>query len=159
MRLDRAVIRNFRSIESLTFKFEPRCRVLVGINESGKSNILRALSLLDEATEIDPDDLREIRPDESPISEAYVHFVFTLDADDKAQALKSIASRILGDVNKKPIVRLGKRNLTIAEFVNSRTETLYRVNLLNVDARQIVFSVVKRSQNHRSLEVGFDYSS
>ena len=63
MRLDRAKIRNFRSIEDLTFRFEPRCRVVVGINESGKSNILRALSLLDEETEFDSDDLRETRPE------------------------------------------------------------------------------------------------
>ena len=50
MRLDRVEIANFRSIKDVTITFEPRCRVLLGINESGKSNILNALVLLDAET-------------------------------------------------------------------------------------------------------------
>jgi predicted ATP-dependent endonuclease of OLD family len=46
MRLNCIKIKNFRSIEELTITLEPRCRILVGINESGKTNILDALSLL-----------------------------------------------------------------------------------------------------------------
>ena len=141
MRLDRAVIRNFRSIEKLTFHFEPRCRVLVGINESGKSNILRALSFLDEETEFDSEDLREIRPQEDPISEAYVWFVFALEAEDKADVITFLSSRVLGDLKKKPIIRIGKRKLTIADFVNTRTETLYCVDLLNKDRSKSYFAL------------------
>jgi predicted ATP-dependent endonuclease of OLD family len=29
--------------------FDPKCRILVGINESGKTNILDALNLLDKS--------------------------------------------------------------------------------------------------------------
>lgn len=141
MRLDRAVICNFRSIESLTFKFEPRCRVLVGINESGKSNILRALSLLDEEIEFDPDDIREIRPNEDAISEAYVWFVFALEAEDRVRVLKSLSPRILGDLKGKPIIRIGKRNLTIAEFVNSRAEIIYCVDLLEKSREKSYFAL------------------
>lgn len=47
MRLNHVDISNFRSIKSIVINFDPKCRVLVGINESGKSNILEALSLLD----------------------------------------------------------------------------------------------------------------
>ena len=61
MRLVRAEISNFRSIESLVFSFYPTCKVLVGINESGKSNILKALSFLDPKVLFEEDDLREIR--------------------------------------------------------------------------------------------------
>ena len=72
---------------------------------------------------------------ETPIDEAYVRFVFSLDADDKANVLSSLSSRIFGDVKKKPIIRIGRRNLTIAEFVNTRSETLYEVDLLK-DTRE-----------------------
>lgn len=53
MRLKSVEIRNFRSINDITVDFDPTCRVLVGINESGKSNILNALALLSDDN--DPD--------------------------------------------------------------------------------------------------------
>jgi len=129
MRLTRAEIRNFRSIETLHFSFEPKCRVLVGINESGKSNILRALSLLDPEVKITAGDLREIRPNEKPYDQAYVRFVFTVDSDDKIRVLKSIASRIAGDFRKHPIIQIGGQRHTVESFINTRTETLYQVKL------------------------------
>ncbi len=50
MKIVGAIIENFRSIESLTIDLTPEgdcsARVLTGINESGKSNILKALALL-----------------------------------------------------------------------------------------------------------------
>ena len=46
MKLKNATIRNFRSIDNQKIEFEPSCRILVGINESGKSNVLKALTLL-----------------------------------------------------------------------------------------------------------------
>ncbi len=45
MKLNRVQIKNFRSIKDIEIDFDPSCRVLVGINESGKSNILNALAL------------------------------------------------------------------------------------------------------------------
>src|SRR5207244_1887842 len=82
----------------LKFVFQPRCRVLVGINESGKSNILQALSFLDPEVELEPGDLREIRPDEKPYDRAYVHFVFKLHAKDKAQVLESLRRKVGRDL-------------------------------------------------------------
>ncbi len=126
----RAEIQNFRSIESLEFVFQPSCRVLVGINESGKSNILRALSLLDPDVEISGDDLREIRPSEKPYQKAYVRFIFTLSQEDKARGLKSLTKKIAGDLKVKPIIQIGKKAMSVAEFVTTRTEVIYKVDLL-----------------------------
>ena len=47
MKLEKVRIKNFRSIADLSISFDMNCKFLVGINEAGKSNILRALSLLD----------------------------------------------------------------------------------------------------------------
>src|SRR6478672_8887689 len=51
MRLQYIEIENFRSIGSLKIDFATRCRILVGINETRKTNILRALSLLEPQAE------------------------------------------------------------------------------------------------------------
>ena len=58
MRLERASLVNFRSIESLEFTFNPACQILVGINEAGKTNILRALALLSPDQELSAKDVR-----------------------------------------------------------------------------------------------------
>ena len=46
MRLDRIVIRNFRSIKYATINFDHRCRILLGKNEAGKSNVLKAIAAI-----------------------------------------------------------------------------------------------------------------
>jgi len=43
MKLHRVQIKNFRSIRDITIHFQPKCLILVGINESGKTNIFNAL--------------------------------------------------------------------------------------------------------------------
>ncbi len=82
MEFNRIDIINFRSIESETICFDPKCRVLVGINESGKSNILMALSLLDEDTPPTSGDVRESLPEEPEIHDSFVRFVFVLNDVD-----------------------------------------------------------------------------
>ncbi|MCA9478622.1 MAG: AAA family ATPase, partial [Nanoarchaeota archaeon] len=59
MILTKARITNFRSIpKHYEISFSPRCRILVGINEAGKSNILKALSLLNKKEDFSPTDIR-----------------------------------------------------------------------------------------------------
>ncbi len=87
MRLDRVQIKNFRSIADLTLGFDPPCRVLVGINESGKSNILNALSLLDENVVPKKDDIRDIGPDETLSNESYVRFIFKLSDEERLNGI------------------------------------------------------------------------
>ncbi len=71
MQLNNVSIKNFRSLETAEIDFIPSCKVLIGINESGKTNILHALAMLspDRAPEVN--DLREIRPNEEPIAIGY----------------------------------------------------------------------------------------
>ena len=44
MRLDRIIIHNFRSIKDITISFDKTCLILLGRNEAGKSNILKAIA-------------------------------------------------------------------------------------------------------------------
>ncbi len=55
LKITKIEINNFKSIDSIEFKInkigKSYTQMLVGINESGKSNILHAMSLFDSSTE------------------------------------------------------------------------------------------------------------
>jgi len=76
MKLSRVEIKNYRSIQELSLDLDPKCRILVGINESGKTNILDALNLLDPKVVTTQRDLREPGLHEAQITEARVRFIF-----------------------------------------------------------------------------------
>jgi energy-coupling factor transporter ATP-binding protein EcfA2 len=130
MKLDRVEIVNFRSIANITIELDPACIILVGINESGKSNILRALSLLAQENTPSPADLREISPDEDPVTEAYIRFIFHLEDAEKDQIYKNLKTKVLGHPSK-PLLKKGSQKITLEDFCYSRREGLYRVNLMN----------------------------
>ena len=56
MNLTRIEIENYRSIEHLVFTFEKNsgkwCHTLIGINETGKSNLLKAMQFLDKSFQL-----------------------------------------------------------------------------------------------------------
>lgn len=127
MNLSYVKIKNFRSIEESKIDFSPTCRALIGINESGKTNILHALSLLSDEREPGVNDVREPREAEAPIDEAHVWFVFSLSDADRLEVLSLIEPSIVGGMNE-PIVG----DDTLTEFTNKTfKESLYRVNLIS----------------------------
>lgn len=129
MKLLRADIQNYRSIKSVTLTFEPSCRILVGVNESGKSNILRALAELDPEIEIVDDDLRVFGHDENHEDLAFIRFVFGLDTADRQELLKRASSKILGFKDSRPILELDGKDYTLKEYIAQVNEGLFRVDL------------------------------
>jgi predicted ATP-dependent endonuclease of OLD family len=104
---------------------------LVGINESGKTNLLKALCFLGE--DFDPvrkDDLREALPSEEPITEAYVRFVFKLTDTETHSIYETVSEEILSAAINPEIVSIGKKNLSLKKFCSFRNEGLYSVNIL-----------------------------
>lgn len=131
MKLDHVEIKNFRSIQNVTLDFNPSCRVLVGINESGKSNILNALILLsDDYEPVKKDDLREALPDEDPVTESFVRFVFKFEKDESDKLLEAISSKILASAKNPDIVSISGKNKNIREFCATRSEGLYAADIL-----------------------------
>lgn len=96
MKLKQAIIRNFRSIDEVVIDFAPSCRILVGLNESGKSNILKALALLDGSTPSSSDLRRKVKGD-PPIQprDSFVRFVFQLEDDEREQVRANTMEQIL----------------------------------------------------------------
>jgi len=129
MKLKYADIVNFRSIQSIKVGFEPSCRVLVGINESGKSNILRALSMIGEEYTPTPEDVREPLPTEKSIIEAYVRFVFTFDKGEVEKVYAAIKPKVLSKKAEAPLIAKGGKNLSLHEFCTIRNEGIYSVDI------------------------------
>ena len=113
MHLQRVEIKNYRSIGDATVYFSPRCRVLVGINESGKTNILSALSLLDKENEPKPSDLREFRPDEPYDQEAHVEFYFSIKPHELSTVYNDLIQNSVFEKPNTPVIRLNEHDLTL----------------------------------------------
>ncbi len=141
MLLSTVVIKNFRSIKDLTIKFYPKCRILVGINESGKSNILKALSMLSNDEVPSKEDIREVLPDELPVKEAFIHFIFFLEESEINQIYKNVKAKFLATNINVPILKKGKQNITLELFCHSKREGLYRVNILTAEKKLSYWSI------------------
>jgi len=140
MRLDRVQIVNFRSIKDITVHMEPRCRVLVGINEAGKTNILRAFSLLCPDNEPTQDDVRESSPDEDLSKESHVRFIFSLERNERLAIYEQLRDRVLCADSQVPAVRDGAVELSLPQLCDRITEGLYQVDVRNQQRRALSWS-------------------
>lgn len=125
MKLLRAEIKNFRSIADLKISFEPKCRILIGINESGKSNILRALHLLDPEVAVQPADLRIERMDEPPVVDGWVRFVFDLNADEAQELAVTVAPHFDPSSVSKPLLQTDKGPISAEQWINATYQGLH----------------------------------
>ena len=137
MHLDRVEINNFRSIEELTITFKPKCRVLVGINESGKSNILEALSMLSDDRQPSKLDRRVGQPNEPRDMEFNIHYVFSLENEESAQIAEEIKKKILSKKKNVTLISQGRESYTIEKFCSSR-EALYWVDIVKEKSLQSI---------------------
>jgi recombinational DNA repair ATPase RecF len=131
MKLNKVEIKNFRSIENVTIDFEnDNCRVLVGINESGKSNILRALSMLG-ATKPISSDVRFTNPQEESIEKAYVKFFLTLETKELAEVYEIIKEMVL-TIHDNSLYMQSKSfvGVGIRQFVEQFRDVIFKVDLL-----------------------------
>lgn len=129
MKLKYAKILNFRSIQEIKVYFDPSCRILVGINESGKSNILRALSMIGEEFKPTPEDIREPLPREKSIDEAYIWFVFGLEKSEIDKVFAALKPKLLSNKADVSMLKDSKKKLALHDFCVLRNEGLYSVDL------------------------------
>jgi len=127
MELTKVKIENFRSIEDVTIDLDPRCQILIGKNEVGKSNILAACALLDPAKKVLATDLREAREHEASITKGSVNFIFRLNASELASAKKIAAASVFG--MDKEFSRLGGESYSFEQFIELLNEWLHIVKI------------------------------
>lgn len=130
MKLINIEIKNFRSIREETIKFSPNCRILVGINESGKSNILRALSLLSKETKIVDTDISEVPPDEGYVDNAFVRFFFDLEKKEVEELIKNVKNKVVAGNEDFVLMKSENREVTIKEICEANEGGTFHVDLL-----------------------------
>ncbi|MAL02851.1 MAG: hypothetical protein CL625_01035 [Arenimonas sp.] len=126
MRLHYVEIRNFRSIQEVRIDFEPRCRTLVGINESGKSNILAALALLDRGRSFERSDVRENDSDEALDQPKHVRFVFRLEPSERGLVAATSKFRVFPA--DRALIKKATQKFTIVDYASSVTEAIWQVD-------------------------------
>ena len=127
MKLKRARIVNYRSIADLTLDFHHGCQALIGINESGKSNILRALHLLDPALQPSKDDLRIERTNESIVTAGKVQFEFELDDSEVTEVVTQIVPLFAPGSSTKGLMLYGGKAMHLAAFCAQNRRVRYEV--------------------------------
>jgi AAA15 family ATPase/GTPase len=130
MQLRKVEIRHFRSIKSLDITFERNFQVLVGINEAGKSNVLKALSLLNKTVEITKNDIRDPGHDEDAVTESYVKFIFKLDKRLVAKVFQSVKERFLS-TSLTSLLDIGEKHYSLEDFCKYKNEAIYKVDVMN----------------------------
>lgn len=129
MKLTRAEFKNFRSISDLKLSFEPMCRILIGINESGKSNILRALHLLDPKVPVQASDLRIELLDEPQVTNGWVRFVFDLSEEESSEVTEKITKHVEKNSLSRPLFQTNEGILTASEWAKRLYQGLHIVTL------------------------------
>lgn len=147
MKLQKIEIFNFRSIESASFNFgAPSALIFVGINESGKSNILRAMNLLSKGVEPSRKDVRIARSNDLPIAKSQVNFLFQLNTEQLDQASEEIHSKVVALNKNDPIIEMKGESLSLHEFVQKRREVLYVADMMKATKAMRYFLLPKGSK-------------
>lgn len=144
MKLKKAIIKNYLSIKDMEVDFDPQCRILVGINESGKTNILKALNFLDSDIIPTRKDLRELPMGETAIKEAYIRFVFDFSKEEVEELVEESGEKILTKDIKKKIITIDGKDFNLEEFFSSR-EGLYIANIFTPGKYASLWSLSKVS--------------
>lgn len=100
MELSEIRIKNFRSIKDVKIIFPHNCIILLGKNEAGKTNILKAIAALFEEYIVSNKDKRK-RVDNEKIEEYYARAIFKLEESDFKKILDRFKIKFKGHENIK----------------------------------------------------------
>ena len=130
MKVLRCEIKNYRSIKKMEIDTQDRLKVFIGHNEAGKSNIIKALSLLDPQTPISKDDIRDNLSDEGIISESYVCFTFKFEDFELIELETEIQKKILPHHRNQRFIKHSDGSIySLKEFLVKNNEIFYMINL------------------------------
>lgn len=133
MKLTSISITNFKSIKDLNFDLQSNYHVLAGKNESGKTNILEAFSYLDSKKAIDPLMIREPLPDEEPVKESKIRFIFKPDKNETDEILKGYQGLFYNynEIKNLQLVTWFNNKYSVIDFFKTRLECLISVNFID----------------------------
>ena len=134
MHLEKVEIRNFRSIKDETILFDKHsCRVLIGKNETGKSNILKAIGCISSNYNIEENVLADKRiPSgaEETEMDSSVEFFFYLDAVGQKKVYSSLEKLFLcKDLPNTKLFKCNGKEFTLHEMILSEARGSVLVDL------------------------------
>ncbi len=151
MKLKKVEICNFRSIKESEIVFDPSCRVLVGINESGKSNLLDALSLLSEENQLTIEDERELLPDEA--NERRLSSIsFYFDITDEVENFYEIVRSKITSGNDIITVDNGESKLTIKRYCELFSKNFFVTRSISTEKLQYGMPLHFSTKDYKLIE-------
>jgi len=124
MELNRISIYNFRSIKEAKVKFDHNCLVLLGKNEAGKSNVLKAIAAVFGAYKVSDKDKRK-RIDNEKITDYKIMSVFETSQSDRDRVIQRL-SKIYSNIG---IVKF-KNGYTLDEYLkNNFSELVIKIDI------------------------------
>lgn len=147
MELSNVEIKNFKSIEKLKLDLEKDCKILVGLSESGKTNLLTALRTLDSSISVDKTYVKEGTRKEN---ESLIDFELCFTEKEQKIIVEELTkvSKNLGDL----ILKDGKK-IDLMDFINNKL--VYRVNVRN-NTRSYLHYTYNKS-NKYTLNTDYTY--
>lgn len=124
MKLDRIHIKNFRSIKDETIEFDHNCKILIGKNEAGKSNVLKAIASVFGEYPISNKDKRK-RIDNEVIDEYFVRAIFKVHYNE----LRIVEYKLKESIANLQLLKF-KNKKALSHFINLNfKELLIQINI------------------------------
>ena len=122
----------------------PSCQGFVGINESGKTNILKAIALLSSDIEITRNDVRIEGINEKRNQESKISYIFELSKDEMKMMIDELLGKIYFETSF-PQINIGKRKISISDFFSDQNKGIYRCNI-NGELREARYYALRTSE-------------
>lgn len=145
MELNRINIKNFRSIKEETISFDHNCKILIGKNEAGKSNVLKAIVAVFGEYKVHNKDKRK-RIKNEKIDEYHVRAIFKMTEQDLSLALKSFQNKYTGT----ELIEF-KDNRTIKEFIHEHFKEILKVIVIG-DNQEPTYMYWGISENKKEVK-------
>lgn len=153
MILKKVRIQNFRSIKEETIDFTSQnCKILVGVNEAGKTNVLKALSSLQ--TKFSPDNIRRGSGDEV-ITDFNIDFYFKLSTLEKQNIADKLSTEF-SDINEGYFNKVGEppRIFNLEELLDlltvQITETSQKQHIKDTNLDEFCFAFNVKGGKYKS---------
>jgi predicted ATP-dependent endonuclease of OLD family len=135
MKLSHINIENFRSIKYSSISFDKyQCRILIGMNETGKSNILKAIRTLDNSYKIAasaPQDKRFPPSDEENFSNKFsMDFWFTLDDNELLTIYNKLSNLFCcKNIENTKVFKKKEETFTLRELIQHLNGVVKHIDL------------------------------
>lgn len=123
MVLKEVKIKNFKSIQECNISVDKGCKVFVGLSESGKSNLLYALSTIDSSFNLSKEFVKE---GTRSCQEASIRYVLSMTKEEANNFYNIIKQKIYSNKQDR-FIQLEEKNIKLSNFL--KFEYVYFIDI------------------------------